>query len=846
MSIGQQLLFVMLLLIVPAPVFGLSAEARVDRNRISLDHSLSLTVVVKGGDALVDTSVIKGWDVVPRGTSTSVSIINGAYSKSVTHEYLLMPDRPGLLTIPPLPVTLDGEIAYTGEIRVEVVEGPVDKDSDRDVFARASLSETTLVPGQQAIYTFRLYRAVQVTNPQLALPKFNGFSVKQAPEQESFSETVNGRPYTVTELSYVLVAENPGGFESGTNGPEINEAGIIEPGIIEVEPSIVTCDIPVGDSNASFGDPFFGNRLFSMGRHETRRFATESFKVKIKPLPALEQGVRFSGLVGHFSLGAGLDRESVKAGDSVTLTVTVSGTGNVMDAAIPEVDFPGSFKIYEDTPQEKITLTREGYRGERTFKRAIVPMEPGEFFVEPLQLTYFNTDTQNYETLSAPRLALAVEPSARENAPVTYSPEAQEEVKKKVVEMVSDDILALKEGAGVLVDHRSIGPGLFVLLLCLPFFFLFFVGAARHLFKREESFARLMEKRAGQALKATGKRNLPDQELLRNLYTALVAKVRSKGNMPGETITAGEINGILSEAGFGEQQIQEAVAMLNEIESARYGNALFDSSLKKDLVRRAERFILTLSVAFLCLFAAMPGKVRADDSADISVEGSVEGFHGAITLYRAGQFQDAAARFEQIAAEGVRNGGLYYNIGNSFLKAGDLGRAILWYERAQKLIPRDPDLRYNFDHALGLVKDVPAEKNIEILEIVFFWDNYLSPGTVEFAAVFLWFCFALHAGVRIFFRKKVFTLAGSILFILSLVVIATAAFNYHDRYSQSHAIILADQVPVRSGYSVDSTELFFLHPGTKVRVKRAEKGFLRISFSKHKEGWIEASMAGII
>jgi tetratricopeptide (TPR) repeat protein len=355
-----------------------------------------------------------------------------------------------------------------------------------------------------------------------------------------------------------------------------------------------------------------------------------------------------------------------------------------------------------------------------------------------------------------------------------------------------------------------------------------------------------MVNRAGQALKAAENRNIPDQELLRNLYTALVAKVRSRGNMPGETITAGEINGILSAAGLGDQQIQDAVAMLNEIESARYGNALFDSSLKKDLVRRVERFLLALSVVILCLFAAMPGEVRADDSADIYVEGSVEEFHEAITLYRAGEFQDAAARFEGIAAEGIRNGGLYYNIGNSFLKAGDLGRAILWYERAQKLIPRDPDLRYNFDHALGLVKDVPAEKNIDILEIVFFWDNYLPPGAVEYAAVFLWFCFSLHAGARVFFKKKVFTLAGSILFVLSLMVIATASFNYHDRYSQSHAIILADQVPVRSGYSVDSTELFFLHPGTKVRVKRVEQGFLRISFSKDKEGWIEASLAGII
>ena len=412
----------------------------------------------------------------------------------------------------------------------------------------------------------------------------------------------------------------------------------------------------------------------------------------------------------------------------------------------------------------------------------------------------------------------------------------EQEVRKQEVEFTGDDILALKEGAGVLAVHRSLSLGCFVLLLALPLAVLLVFRVAHHFFKQEESFASLMERKAKQALKAAGKTDLPDQDFLRNLYTALVAKVRSRGNLPGETITAGEITQILSGADCRDRQIQEAITMLHDIESARYGGTLFDANRRRNFLQRVKQ--LALCLVCLILSAAMPGPGQADDSGTLFLQG--------VNQYKAGQFQDAAATFEQVAANGIKNGQLYYNIGNACLKAGDLGHAILWYERAVKLTPRDPDLRYNLDHARSLVTDVPPERTIDVLALVFFWDNYLSPATVAQGAVLVWFCFIAHAGVRMFRKKRVFTLAGSILCVLSVVVVATAFFNYYHQYAQSEAIILADAAPVRSGYSDEATELFILHAGTKVRVERAAKAFLRISFSKDKVGWVKASQAGII
>jgi len=76
-------------------------------------------------------------------------------------------------------------------------------------------------------------------------------------------------------------------------------------------------------------------------------------------------------------------------------------------------------------------------------------------------------------------------------------------------------------------------------------------------------------------------------------------------------------------------------------------------------------------------------------------------FKEAAALYDAGQFEQAAARYESLRAAGVASANLYFNLGNAYFKAGQLGRAILNYERARRLAPRDPDLGGNLRFAIN-------------------------------------------------------------------------------------------------------------------------------------------------
>jgi tetratricopeptide (TPR) repeat protein len=83
--------------------------------------------------------------------------------------------------------------------------------------------------------------------------------------------------------------------------------------------------------------------------------------------------------------------------------------------------------------------------------------------------------------------------------------------------------------------------------------------------------------------------------------------------------------------------------------------------------------------------------------APVTLADTPAAFRDAAALYDAGQFEQAAARYESLAAAGVRSANLFFNLGNAWFKAGQMGRAILNYERARHIAPRDPDIRGNLD-----------------------------------------------------------------------------------------------------------------------------------------------------
>jgi uncharacterized protein YgiM (DUF1202 family) len=179
------------------------------------------------------------------------------------------------------------------------------------------------------------------------------------------------------------------------------------------------------------------------------------------------------------------------------------------------------------------------------------------------------------------------------------------------------------------------------------------------------------------------------------------------------------------------------------------------------------------------------------------------------------------------------------------LKSGDIGRAILWYERARAMAPNDPDLNFNLAHADTLVKD-KKESEIHVMEVLFFWDRLVSNKTIQIAAIFSCFAFFTWAGVRVVKKQNIFSGLGMILLSILVLLSLVVCINYANRSLRLEAVIVKETVAVRSGITDAATELFALHAGSRVKVEEKRNGHLKIVFSKGRIGWVKDKDALII
>lgn len=206
-------------------------------------------------------------------------------------------------------------------------------------------------------------------------------------------------------------------------------------------------------------------------------------------------------------------------------------------------------------------------------------------------------------------------------------------------------------------------------------------------------------------------------------------------------------------------------------------------------------------------------------------------------------FQSAAAKFQRIAAAGMVNGRLEFNIGNCFFQAGDLGRAILHYRRAQRLIPRDPWLADN----LGLARSrcltqIPAARGDNVLRSVFFW-HYQTSEWVRMLT-----CGVAYFGVFFFLQGWTVTMRRSFWIpaaACALIALACGASVGAERWSQRTsppAVVIAMDVPVYKGPGASYQKQFEqpLQPGVECTIREKRGPWWNIELPDGKSGWVDA------
>ena len=285
-----------------------SVSARVTHERITEEDFVQLVVTVSAQrepDSVdVRLPALSEFERLGEQTGRRESWVNGVVSLEYSYIYTLHPRRTGRLTIPAIPVEVEGRLFRTEPITVTVTEGSL----GNDIVLRLSADRESVYVGQQFAVTTELYfRRVRVTNYDVTeTPETEGFVVVEEPLERAPIAEVEFRGLIYYRLTLRVQVLFP------------LSAGIKQIG-------------PLG-LRLQFREDTFGGRTGIAHR------STNALRIEVKPLPEAGRPPGFAGAVGDYDLRWSISSTQGRAGEPLRLTVELSGDGDIERA--PEAALP--------------------------------------------------------------------------------------------------------------------------------------------------------------------------------------------------------------------------------------------------------------------------------------------------------------------------------------------------------------------------------------------------------------------------------------------------------------------------------------------------------------------------
>ena len=246
--------------------------------------------------------------------------------------------------------------------------------------------------------------------------------------------------------------------------------------------------------------------------------------------------------------------------------------------------------------------------------------------------------------------------------------------------------------------------------------------------------------------------------------------------------------------------------------------------------------LILLTVLFTSVqCTALLAQDKNGDTGDVS-----QMFLTANQAYKEGNFEKAAALYEKLIARDIVNGNIFYNLGNAYLKAGKIGKALVTYRRAELFLPRDEDLQANIQHTLQLTTDkIEGREPYAFLKSFCFWYPKLTMKELVILClignVLLWGI----AIVRLFYNGEYLWLALYASIFCALLLGISSGIKIYSFYLTPGGVVTAKEITVRSGGSPSDTVLFQLHEGAEFEWLDENAGWIKIRLRDGKKGWVQ-------
>lgn len=781
---------------------------------------------------------------------SSFSMVNGHTSStsSITYTYILCATKNGTYTIPSAYVMVNGRKHSSRTVKVKVQgtsrsngtrHGQQGNDDRRpmrsagsaitgkDLFIKVSANKTRVHEQEPVLLTYKVYTRVDLMSLEGKMPDLTGFHTQEIklPQQKSFHlEHVNGQPYRcVTWSQYAMYPQITGKL----NIPSITFNGTVVQQNRNIDP---------------FEAFFNGGSGYVEVKHSVK---APGIAIFVDPLP--QRPANFSGGVGVFNISAQMNKKEVKANDLVNIRVVVCGNGNLKLIKQPVIKLPGDFDKYDAKITDKTRLTQKGVEGNMIYDFLIVPRNQGTYQIPPIELVYYDTNSNAYKTVRTQAFTLKV--AKGEGGSVSMA---------DYNNFKNLDIRPLKKTDAENYDVSDLffasTAYYIVVSLMLLVFGLMLVLLRNRMTKRADlvrtrgiKAGKMASRRLSEASKlmAQGSSDAFYDEVL----SALWGYVADKLNIPKEQLTKENVAEQLASRGVDAPECALFVEAIEECEFERYAPGDTSSNMDKTMHKATEAITnienklnsksrKSMKMKLIVLFAlivAQPHNVLAlstKDNADME--------------YSRGNYQQAIKDYEEIVKK-TKSPSVYYNLGNAYYRSDNITRAIINYERAKLLAPSDGDVEFN----LQLARSKTIDK-IESKSEMFFVSWYRALVSVTnitgwtYVSIFslaiglsLVILFLLSRSVR--WRKTGFL--GAMAFLLLFV--AANIFAYQQKKmltSRNGAIVISSSASVRKTPSGSGAELFILHEGTRVDiVDDGMSQWKEVELADGRDGWMHVS-----
>ncbi|MBN2445600.1 MAG: hypothetical protein JXO22_02670 [Phycisphaerae bacterium] len=207
-------------------------------------------------------------------------------------------------------------------------------------------------------------------------------------------------------------------------------------------------------------------------------------------------------------------------------------------------------------------------------------------------------------------------------------------------------------------------------------------------------------------------------------------------------------------------------------------------------------------------------------------------------------WRDVAGAFNRLVDSGLRSEALFYNLGNTYARLEDTGRAVLNYRRAQRLNPGNTKVEHNLARvSTDVTPRLEPNDESRLWRRVLFWHYTLSPRARFWIAVALSIFGWAFLLLRLRWHHNGLLAVGVIVVLGGVGAGSSVLWQLHDEAHHPPAVIVADKHELRlgPGAGYDPVLREPLGPGIEFRILSTRGDWLEIELPDGQTGWITAT-----